>query len=135
VVTLGFGAAVQYAALSPQRFGWLLPTSFINKPNLYGRVALSPDTRFSYVCLVFLVLSCLSAWSLRHSRSGRLFIGLRDNQRAMQAFGANVTTTRLAAFAVAGGIAALAGALSAYQSQVDANSFTMELSLTAFLYA
>ena len=135
VVTLGFGAAVQYAALSPQRFAWLLPTGYINKPNLYGRIDLSSDTRFYYVCLVFLVLSCLSAWSLRHSRSGRLFIGLRDNQRAMQAFGVDATVTRLSAFAIAGAIAALAGALSAYQFQVDAGSFTMDSSLTAFLYA
>jgi branched-chain amino acid transport system permease protein len=137
VVTLGFGAAVQYAALSPDRFGWLLPPSgsYINKPNLYGRIDLSSDVRFYYVCLVFLVLACLSAWSLRHSRSGRLFIGLRDNQRAMQAFGVDATVTRLSAFAIAGAIAALAGALTAYQFQVDAGSFTMDSSLTAFLYA
>ena len=137
VVTLGFGAAVQYAGLSRERFGWLLPPSdgYINKPMLYGRINLSSDTRYYYVCLVFLVLACLSAWSLRHSRSGRLFIGLRDNQRAAQAFGVDATVTRLSAFAIAGAIAALAGALSAYQSQVDAGSFTMDTSLTAFLYA
>ena len=137
VVTLGFGAAVQYAGLSRDRFGWLLPPtgSFVTKPVLYGRINLASDTRFYYVCLIFLALSCLSAWSLRHSRSGRLFIGLRDNQRAMQAFGVDATVTRLSAFAIAGAIAALAGALSAYQSQVDAGSFTMDISLTAFLYA
>src|SRR3954447_8134139 len=137
VVTLGLAAAVQYAVLSPSRFGWLLPSqgSFITKPVLYGRVDLSSDTRYYYVCLVFLALSCLSAWSLRHSRSGRLFIGLRDNMRASQSFGVDATSTRLAAFAIAGAIAALAGALSAYQSQVDASSFAMDVSLTAFLYA
>lgn len=137
VVTLGFAAAVQYAVLSPERFGWLLPPdgAFINKPVLYGRIDLSSNTRYYYVCLVFLVLSCLSAWSLRHSRSGRLFIGLRDNQRAAQAFGVDATVTRLSAFAIAGAIAALAGALSAYQSQVDAGSFSMDASLIAFLYA
>jgi branched-chain amino acid transport system permease protein len=137
VVTLAFGAAVQYAGLSTERFGWLLPPqgAYINKPNLYGRINLSSDTRYYYVCLVFLALVCLSAWSLRHSRSGRLFIGLRDNQRAAQAFGVDATATRLAAFAIAGAIAALAGALSAYQSQVDPGSFTMDISLTAFLYA
>src|SRR3954470_17950992 len=137
VVTLGFGAAVQYAGLSRDRFGWLLPPSgsYINKPNLYGRIDLSSDTRYYYVVLVFLALSCLSAWSLRHSRSGRLFIGLRDNQRAAQAFGVDATVTRLSAFAIAGAISALAGALSAYQSQVDPGSFTMDISLIAFLYA
>ena len=137
VVTLGFAAAVQYAGLSRERFGWLLPPtgSYVNKPTLYGRISLASDTRYYYVCLVFLVLVCLSAWSLRHSRSGRLFIGLRDNQRAAQAFGVDATVTRLSAFAIAGAIAALAGALAAYQSQVDPGSYTMDISLTAFLYA
>ena len=137
VVTLGLGAAVQYAGLSRDRFGWLLPPtgSYVTKPLLYGRIDLTSDTRYYYVCLIMLVLSCLSAWSLRHSRSGRLFIGLRDNQRAAQAFGVDATVTRLSAFAIAGAIAALAGALSAYQSQVDPGSFTMDISLIAFLYA
>src|SRR4051812_13698230 len=137
VVTLGLAAAVQYAVLSHDRFGWLLPPEggFVNKPLLYGRIDLTSDTRYYYVCLVFLALTCLSAWSLRHSRSGRLFIGLRDNQRAAQSFGANAAGTRIAAFAISGAIAALAGALSAYQSQVDAGGFAMEASLTAFLYA
>lgn len=137
VVTLGLAASVQYAGLSRERFGWLLPPtgSYINKPNLYGRIDVSSDTRYYYVCLIFLVLSCLSAWSLRHSRSGRLFISLRDNERAAQSFGVDATVTKLSAFAIAGAIAALAGALSAYQSQVDAGSFQMVTSLTAFLYA
>jgi branched-chain amino acid transport system permease protein len=138
VVTLGLAASVQYALLSRDRFGWLLPPngSYVTKPVLYGRFDLSESQiAYYFLCLGFLVLTCLSAWSLRHSRSGRLFIGMRDNQRAAQSFGANATTTRLAAFAVAGAVAALAGALSAYQSQVDPGSFAMETSLTAFLYA
>jgi branched-chain amino acid transport system permease protein len=138
VVTLGLAASVQYAVLSRERFGWLLPPNgaFVSRPLLYGRFDLQrSDIGYYYVCLVFLVLACLSAWSLRHSRSGRLFIGLRDNQRAAQSFGANATSTRLAAFAISGAIAALAGALSAYQAQVDPGSFTMDTSLTAFLYA
>ena len=138
VVTLAFAATVQYAVLSRAHFSWLLPAdnAFITKPLLYGRFDLqSSSVGYYYVCLVLLVLTWLSAWSLRHSRSGRLFIGLRDNQRAAQALGANATSTRLAAFAISGAIAALAGALSAYQSQVDPGSFTMDSSLTAFLYA
>ncbi len=138
VVTLALGATVQYAVLSPARFGWLLPPNgaYITRPILYGRFDLQASpVGYYYLCLGFLVLVCLSAWSLRHSRSGRLFIGLRDNQRAAQSFGVNVTSTRLAAFAVSGAVAALAGALSAYQSQVDASSFSMDVSLTAFLYA
>jgi branched-chain amino acid transport system permease protein len=138
VVTLGLAATVQYAILSRAHFSWLLPPNggFVTKPLLYGRIDLSKsDLGYYYLCLAFLALAWLSAWSVRHSRSGRLFIGLRDNERAAQSFGASATTTRLAAFAVSGAIAALAGALSAYQSQVDPGSFTMDVSLTAFLYA
>jgi ABC-type branched-subunit amino acid transport system ATPase component/ABC-type branched-subunit amino acid transport system permease subunit len=138
VVTLAFAAAVQYAGLSRARFGWLLPPNgaYITKPLLYGRFDLQRSTTgFYYLCLAALALACASAWSLRHSRSGRLFIGMRDNQRAAQAFGVNATSTRLAAFAISGAMAALAGALSAYQSQVDQGSFTMDASLTAFLFA
>jgi branched-chain amino acid transport system permease protein len=137
VVTLALGATVQYGILSRDHFAWLLPPSggFVTRPNLYGRLDVSSDTRFYYVCLVFLALSYASARALRNSRSGRLFIGLRDNQRAAQSYGVNAAGTKLAAFAISGAIAAIAGALFAYQSQVDAGSFQMDTSLTAFLYA
>ena len=137
VVTLGLAATVQYGVLSRDRFGWLLPPSggYVTRPNLYGRLDVSSDTRFYYVCLVFLVLAYLCARALRNSRSGRLFIGLRDNPRAAQSYGVNAAGTKLAAFAISGSIAAIAGALMAYQSQVDPGSFQMPTSLTAFLYA
>jgi branched-chain amino acid transport system permease protein len=137
VVTLGLAATVQYGVLSRAHFSWLLPPSggYVTRPNLYGRIDVTSDTRFYYVCLVFLVLAYLSARALRNSRSGRLFIGLRDNQRAAQSYGVNAAGTKLAAFAISGSIAAIAGALMAYQSQVDPGSFQMDTSLTAFLYA
>jgi branched-chain amino acid transport system permease protein len=137
VVTLALAATVQYGVLSRAHFSWLLPPSggYVTRPNLYGRLDVSSDTRFYYVCLVFLALAYLSARALRNSRSGRLFIGMRDNQRAAQSYGVNAAGTKLAAFAIAGAIAAVAGALFAYQSQVDPGSFQMDTSLTAFLYA
>jgi branched-chain amino acid transport system permease protein len=137
VVTLGLAATVQYAVLAPDRFGWLLPPrdSFVTRPVLYGRIDVTSNTAFCYVTLVFLVLAYLSARSMRLSRSGRVLIGLRDNPRAAQSFGVNATRSKLAAFAISGAIAAVAGALSAYQSQVSANSFGMVSSLTVFLYA
>jgi branched-chain amino acid transport system permease protein len=137
VVTLALAATVQYGILSRAHFSWLLPPTggYVNRPNLYGRLDVTSDTRYYFVCLVFLALSYASARALRNSRSGRLFIGLRDNQRAAQSYGVNAAGTKLAAFAIAGAIAAVAGALFAYQSQVDAGSFQMGTSLTAFLYA
>jgi branched-chain amino acid transport system permease protein len=137
VVTLGLAATVQYGVLNRAHFSWLLPrdSDYVNRPKLYGWLDVSSDTRFYYLCLVFLALAYASARSLRHSRSGRLFIGMRDNQRAAQSYGASAAGTRLAAFAISGAIAAVAGALMAYHSQVDPGSFQMDTSLTAFLYA
>jgi branched-chain amino acid transport system permease protein len=137
VVTLGLAATVQYGLLSPAHFSWLLPPagSYLTHPNLYGRIDTSSNTAFYYLCLVFFAVAYASARSLRAARSGRVFIGLRDNVRAAQSYGINATVSRLAAFAVSGAIAAVAGALSAYQSQVDPSSFSMDLGLTAFLYA
>ena len=93
------------------------------------------ERTFYFLCLGLLFLCMLAAAAFRRNRSGRVLLALRDNQRAAQAFGVDATATRLSAFAIAGAIAALAGALAAYQSQVDPGSYTMDISLTAFLYA
>jgi branched-chain amino acid transport system permease protein len=137
VVTLGMAASAQYGLLSRDHFGWLLPPagSYLTHPDLWGRVSTNSDTRFYYVALVLFALAYASARSLRNSRSGRVFIGLRDNVRAAQSYGIDPTVSRLAAFAISGAIAAVAGALAGYQSQVDPSSFSMDLGLSGFLYA
>lgn len=137
VVTLGMAATAQYGLLSRDHFSWLLPPSgsYLTHPDLWGRVNTNSDTRFYYVALVLFALAYASARSLRNSRSGRVFIGLRDNVRAAQSYGIDPTVSRLAAFAISGAIAAVAGALAGYQSQVDPSSFSMDLGLAGFLYA
>ncbi len=137
VVTLGLAASAQYGLLSRDHFSWLLPPSgsYLTHPDLWGRVNTNSSTRFYYVALVLFALAYASARSLRRSRSGRVFIGLRDNVRAAQSYGISPTVTRLAAFAISGAIAAVAGALTAYSTQVDPSSFSMDLGLVAFLYA
>ena len=137
VVTLAFAATVQYVVLDRSIFGWLLPgpNDIVGRPRLYGRISLASNTRYYYLCLFFLVLAFLSARSTRSSRSGRIFIGLRDNVRAAQSYGVNASRTRLAAFALSGAIASLAGALLAFQQQaVDQGSFGLEISIQVFLF-
>ena len=138
VTTLAFGFSVQNFVLEREFFGWLLPEDFqfVERPMLYGTFDIDTDTRFYYVCLVFLVLSLLAARSLRKHRSGRILIGARDNGRTMQAFGVNLARTRLAAFAISGFIAALAGGLLAYQQrQVEAGVFSPIESINVFVMA
>jgi branched-chain amino acid transport system permease protein len=119
VTTLAFAFTVENFVLNREFFGWLMPKEglehFVERPVLYDRFDTAPDKRFYYLCLVFLVLALGAAASLRRNRSGRILIGARDNAAMVQAFGVSPARTRLAAFAISGFIAAVAGALLAYQ--------------------
>jgi branched-chain amino acid transport system permease protein len=112
-----------------------LVTTF-KRPMLYGRFDLENDRTYYYVCCIALLFSILAANSFRRNRSGRVLIASRDNQRAAPAYGINLVRTRLAAFAVAGGIAGLAGALFAYgQHQVIPGTYSVQASIVVFLAA
>jgi branched-chain amino acid transport system permease protein len=53
--------------------------------------------------------------SLRRTRTGRVLIAIRENERAARAYGVNASRTTLAAFALSGFLAALAGSLFVHQ--------------------
>ena len=138
VTTLAFAFTVQHFLLNRDYFDWALPEQgeVVGRPRLYGRFDVSTDTRYYFVCLFFLGLSLLAARSLRRNRSGRIMIGARDNGRGVQAYGVNLARTRLAAFAISGFIAAVAGALLAFNTgSVDATTFTAERSISVFTIA
>jgi branched-chain amino acid transport system permease protein len=139
VTTLAFGYFMEGFAL--KRSHWigkaLLPkglASTLKRPVLYGRLDLENERTFYFVCLVFLVIAILAAMSFRRNRSGRVLIAARDNQRAAPAYSINLVRTRLAAFAVSGGIAGMAGVLFAYeQHTVQAQTYSVFNSITLFL--
>ncbi|MEY2457053.1 MAG: branched-chain amino acid transport system permease protein livM, partial [Acidimicrobiaceae bacterium] len=146
VTTLAFAFAVQ-SLLNKDYFAWLLPKSgaLANRPILLGSIDLedssdigplhlTKDAKYFYLCLVFLVLALAMARSLRRHRSGRVLIAVRDNGRVAQAFGVNLARSRLAAFAISGFIAGMAGALLTYQNRAFAdNAFPPERSIEIFL--
>jgi branched-chain amino acid transport system permease protein len=119
VTTLAFAYAMEYYVLNPNYpiGAHILPsgyTAHLNRPLLWQRIDLSSNRSFYFVCLAFLALSMLAAYSFRRYRSGRVLIGLKDNQRAASVFAVNPIGSKLAAFAVSGGIAGMAGVLLAY---------------------
>jgi branched-chain amino acid transport system permease protein len=80
------------------------------------------------------VMVMLCALSFRRLRSGRILIAARDNQRAAPAYSINLVRTRLAAFAVSGAFAGLAGVLLAYsEQQVVQGSYNVTYSIIIFL--
>lgn len=131
--TLAFGLFVSSMVLNRTYFGWLVPEGRIERPAVFG-VALASHQAFFFFTLAVLVVVLASMRSVRRSRTGRVLIGSRDNERAARAFGVSVTRARLAAFALSGFYAALAGGLYAlHQNGVIAASFGVEKSLQAFV--
>ncbi|MEO6206393.1 MAG: ABC transporter permease [Candidatus Limnocylindrales bacterium] len=132
VTTLAFAIAVQVYLLSRSYFGGWLPTfkQQIVRPELYGRYSVESPKAFYYLTLFFFVLCLASARSLRRSRAGRVIIAARDNERGAQSYGVSIARARLAAFAISGFWAALAGALFAYhQEAIDSSAFSVDRSL------
>ncbi len=139
VTTLAFGYAVPNYLLNGHYWigKHILPSGLsahLSRPVLYGRIDLTSDRAFYYTCLAFLALVMVAALAFRRNRSGRVLIALRDNERAAAAFAVNPARTRLAAFAISGGIAGLAGVLFAYaQQNVVPGTYAPQASLTIFL--
>lgn len=135
VTTVAFAFTVHDIVLNPEFFGWLLPAdmTFVERPVLYGVLDVSSSQRFYYVCVFFLLLSIGAAAAFRRNRAGRIMIGTRDNEKQVQAYGVSLASSRLAVFAISGFVAALAGALLAYQQgSVEQAAFRPLLSLELF---
>ena len=136
VTTLAFGITVQAYFLSRSYFRGFLPTitQQVLRPVLYSRYSLVGDRAFYYCCLVILGLCLLSARMVRRSRTGRVIVAIRDNQKGAQAFGVSASVAKLWAFALSGFWAAVAGALYAYQQgAVNPEGFPPEFSLTLLI--
>ena len=120
VVTLSFSLATTAWLLSPQFFGdghlldWL-PPSRIERPSLFGFVDIGSESRYYFLCLVALAVSVVAVRALRRSRTGRVFVAVRENELAANSFGINSRATTLLAFAISGFVAAFAGALFVHQ--------------------
>jgi branched-chain amino acid transport system permease protein len=136
VTSLAFAFTVQNIVLNPAYFGDgsnLIKDQLtgVPRPILYGRLDVASESRFYYVCLFFLAVSLAMAASLRRHRTGRILMATRDNPRVAQAFGVNLARTKLAAFALSGFIAAVAGSLLSYElGLVDAQAFTPLISIS-----
>ena len=80
------------------------------RPELGGIDFADPRTYY-FLCLAFLVVVVLVVGQLRRTGVGRTIIAVRDNERQTAAATVSPTRAKLTAFAVAGGIAAMAGGL------------------------
>jgi branched-chain amino acid transport system permease protein len=134
ISSLAFAVSASALFLGDGFFGKHLPAS-LHRPVLLG-LDLGDQRVFYYTILLFVVLTMLGVVGLRRSRTGRVLIAARDNEASAQAFGVNLLRIRLSAFAVSGFMAAIAGALFAYNlSTVAPAAFSPVQSVRVFTFA
>lgn len=110
VVTLSFAIAASQ---------WIFSTNFVARGSAgitvtapdYGWLDLSSTSNrpMFFFALASFLLCVWVAHNFKGSRTGRGFFSLRENEKAAETFGVQLTRYRLLAFALSGGMAALGG--------------------------
>jgi branched-chain amino acid transport system permease protein len=112
VTTLAFAMATSAYLLNIQYFSWVPdPNTVVIRPHLFGGIGLTSQRTYYYVCLAVLALVVVAVRGIRRSRTGRVLLALRENERGAQAFGINILRAKLTAFAISGFLAAVGGCL------------------------
>ena len=105
----------------------------VHRPTFLGLDFNGPDALFQLVAVTFLAVALIS-WRIRSSTYGRALVGLRENERRMRALGYDTTRLKLSAFVLAGALAGVGGALSAYALRfVSTNDVGVGRSIEAFV--
>jgi branched-chain amino acid transport system permease protein len=136
--TLGFAVAVPSFFLNRDYFSWLVlpPFSRVERPLLLERFDLANERNYYWFCLLIFGIVLVAVRSLRNSRTGRVLIAVRDNERAAQSYGISQARAKLLTFALSGLIAGLAGSLYTVQQSVDpgssSNAYAAHVSLQVF---
>ena len=118
VTTFAFALATEGWLLSDRYFGWFPKSdSRFERPPLFGKIPIDTPDRYYMYSLVVLVLAYLATRGIRRSRTGRVIIAVRENERAAQSYSIAAVRAKLTAFVVSGVLAGIGGALFTHLSQ------------------
>lgn len=132
VTTLAFAVPLSTYFLNPANFTHAIPTQ-VDRPLVLERYDLYDERTLYWFCLTVLALALLLVSGIRHSRTGRAMIAVRDNERAAAARGLSPTRIKLAAFAISGALAGLAGSMHVIALDgVRAGTYSPNISFEAF---
>jgi branched-chain amino acid transport system permease protein len=104
-----FAIAFQWTAVTGGSNG----LAGVARPTVGGLDLNAPERMYTLVAGTFVAVALL-LWRVVRSPYGRALVGVRENERRMRALGYDTARLRLSAFVLAGTIAGIAGALSAY---------------------
>lgn len=110
-----------------------LGLSSIPAPTLFG-MQLDRSEPMYYLMVVVCVLCALGSWLLMRTATGQRLRAIRDNSALASALGIDVSRTRLVAFVISAGIAALAGSFQAsYLAYINPSVGSYEVGFTALM--
>ena len=121
--TLAFGQMLYFLFVSLSALGGDDGYTLSSRSRLIGEPRLTSELPFYYFCLVVLALAYVLLVRMAASRFGRVLNAIRQNPLRARALGFRPFPSQLAACAIAGAIAAIAGTLLANQSEFVAPAF------------
>ncbi|MGO0059046.1 branched-chain amino acid ABC transporter permease [Brevibacillus fluminis] len=129
IVTLGFGEIIRIIFNNLDK-----PINITNgpqgltpiaTPELFG-IKMSTPFYFYFIILVVIAFIVLANIRFEHSRLGRAWIAVREDELAAQSMGISLLHTKLAAFATGASFAGVVGVIfAAKQTFIDPTSFTL----------
>lgn len=130
IVTLAFAVASAQWLFQQHIFTGGNTVMFLPRQKIFGFLDLRSERTYYYLCLAVLVGAADGVARLRRSGAARRIIAVRENERAAAGFTLSAGRSKLTAFALAGGLGALAGALLAgAQVQFQTTAFSADQSL------
>jgi branched-chain amino acid transport system permease protein len=116
VTTLAFALATSRYLLNPRFFDWVPEDKFTPAP-LLGEWHYDNPTAVYQLSLGTALFVLVGVLGIRNSRTGRVLMALRENERGVAAYGVSVVRAKLTAFALSGFIASIAGVLLMVQNE------------------
>jgi len=147
IVTLGFGEIIRIfmnnlnapvnITNGPQGINLIDPirigsVSFAGEAGVVrlGELAIPSVNAYYYLFLLLCVVTIIFSYRLQHSRLGRAWIAIREDEVAAKAMGIHVRNMKLLAFAMGASFGGVAGAMfGAVQGFISPESFTLTESI------
>jgi branched-chain amino acid transport system permease protein len=138
IVTLGFGEIIRVflnnldqplnITNGPRGLGSIDPIQIaghpLSKKWVLGPLEFAGVTQYCYVLVVMVALSLLVCSRLEHSRVGRAWVAIREDEIAARAMGLNTRNLKLLAFALGATFGGVSGVFfAAFQSFISPESF------------
>jgi len=100
------------------------------QPYYFFGMRIKTEREFYYLLLVFCILAVIIASRIIHSKWGRAFKAIRDNEQAVESCGISLAEVKVKAFITSTAFASVAGAFYAHLiGYINPSNFTIDLSV------